>query len=106
MAASGHAAYVYDAQTGEVLEGYSPDQEKAKGGFMLDASIGKSIYLSGGKRLSINLQVQNITNNTNMKTGGYEQNRADRPYDYIFSRNNFYYYANAINAFLNVSLKF
>ena len=102
----GKAAYVYDAQTGEVLEGYSPEQEKTKGGFMLDASIGKSIYLPGGKRLSINLQVQNITNNTNLKTGGYEQNRADRPYDYIFSRNNFYYYANAINAFLNISLKF
>lgn len=102
----GHAAYVYDAQTGEVLEGFSPEQEKAKGGFMLDASIGRSIYLRGGKMLSINLQVQNITNNTNLKTGGYEQNRADRSYDYIFSRNNYYYYANAINAFLNVSLKF
>ena len=106
MAATGHAAYVYDAQTGEVLEGYSPEQEKAKGGFMLDASIGKSITLSGGKRLNINLQVQNITNNTKLKTGGYEQNRADRSYDYIFSRNSFYYYANAINAFLNISLKF
>ena len=102
----GHAAYVYDAQTGEVLEGFSPEQEKAKGGFMLDASIGRSIYLRGGKMLSINLQVQNITNNTHLKTGGYEQNRADRSYDYIFSRNNYYYYANAINAFLNVSLKF
>ena len=73
---------------------------------MLDASIGKSIYLTGGKMLSINLQVQNITNNTNMKTGGYEQNRENREGDYKFSSNNFYYYANAINAFLKVSLKF
>lgn len=105
MAATGHAAYVYDAQTGEVIEGYSPEQEKAKGGFMLDFSIGKSIRFSGS-RLNINLQVQNVTNNTNMKTGGYEQNRADRSYDYIFSRNNFYYYANAINVFLNIGLRF
>lgn len=105
-AESGVAAYVYDCNTGEVLDGYSPTQEKCKGGFMLDASIGKSINLRSGHRLSVNLQVQNITNNTNMKTGGYEQNRADRSYDYVFSKNNFYYYANGINAFLNVSLKF
>jgi len=104
-AAEGHSAYVYDATTGEVLDGYSPETEKCKGGFMLDASIGKSINLHGGQRLSINLQVQNITNNTNMRTGGYEQNRKDRS-DYQFSKNSYYYYANAINAFLNVSLKF
>ena len=73
---------------------------------MLDASIGKSIYLPHGRRLSINLQMYNLTNNCDMRTGGYEQNRADRPYDYVFSKNNYYYYANAINAFLNVSLKF
>ena len=90
----------------EVLDGYSPESEKCKGGFMLDASIGKSINLRDGKRLSINLQVQNITNNTDMRTGGYEQNRKDRTYDYQFSKNSYYYYANAINAFLNVSLKF
>ncbi|MCR5312873.1 MAG: TonB-dependent receptor [Bacteroidaceae bacterium] len=106
QAEDGHAAYVYDATTGEVLDGYSPTQEKFKGGFMLDASIGKSINLRDGKRLSVNLQVQNITNNTDMRTGGYEENRADRSYDYIFSKNSHYYYANAINAFLNVSLKF
>jgi len=104
-AAEGHSAYVYDANTGEVLDGYSPETEKCKGGFMLDASIGKSINLRDGKRLSINLQVQNITNNTNMRTGGYEQNRKDRS-DYQFSKNSYYYYANPLNAFLNVSLKF
>ena len=72
---------------------------------MLDASIGRSIFLKNGKRLSINLQVQNITNNTNLKTGGYEQNRADKS-TYIFSKNSYYYYANAINAFLNIGFKF
>lgn len=105
-AKDGYAAYVYDALTGEIIEGYSPTQEKCKGGFMLDASIGKSINLPHSRRLNINLQIQNLNNNTNLKTGGYEQNRADRSYDYIFSKNNYYYYANGINAFLNVSLKF
>ncbi len=105
-AANGTTAYVYDAATGDVLSAYSPKQEKFKGGFMLDASIGKSLYLSHGRRLSINLQFQNINNNRKLKTGGYEQNRADRSYDYIFSKNSYYYYAYAFNAFLNVSLKF
>ena len=68
--------------------------------------IGKSLNLSRGKRLNLNLAVQNMTNNRNMRTGGYEQNRADRSYDYQFSKNSYYYYANAINAFLNIGLRF
>ncbi len=97
---------VYDAQSGELLASYTKQQERCKGGFMLDASIGKSIRLSGGKRLSINLQMVNLTNNRNLCTGGYEQSRNDRVYDYIFSKNSYRFYANAINAFLNVGLRF
>lgn len=97
--------YVYDAANGDVLATYGPQQEKAKGGWMLDASIRRTFRLRHGKSLFVNLQVQNITNNCNLKTGGYEQNRADRV-EYQFSRNNYYYYANAINAFLNVNLRF
>lgn len=104
--AKGNASYVYDAENGEILATYGPEQEKFKGGFMLDASISKNINLKGGKRLNINLQVQNMTNNRNMRTGGFEQNRANRAYDYQFSKNNYYYYANAINAFLNIGLRF
>ncbi len=98
-------------QNGNVVETYAAHQEKAKGGFMLDASIGRYIRLKHGKSLSINLSVQNITNNRNLKTGGYEQNRddnyssgEDRPY--VFSKNSKYYYANAINGFLNIGFKF
>lgn len=100
----------YD-QSGNIVDTYAPKQEKAKGGFMLDASIGKYIRLKKGKSLSINLSVQNITNNRNLKTGGYEQNRSDSyntGYDkaYVFSKNSKYYYANAINGFLNIGFKF
>ena len=96
---------------GQVAATYSADQEKFKGGFMLDLSVGRYIRLKGGKSLSINLQVQNATNNRNLRTGGYEQNRDDF-YNtgvakaYRFSKNSKYYYANAINAFLNVGFKF
>lgn len=105
-----NGAVLFD-QKGNVVESYSIKQEKAKGGFMLDASIGKYIRLKKGKSISINLSVQNITNNCNLKTGGYEQNRDDnytsgeiRPYS--FSKNPKYYYANAINGFLNIGFKF
>ena len=100
----------YDQQ-GNIVDTYTAKQEKAKGGFMLDASIGKYIRLKKGKSVSINLTVQNITNNRNLKTGGYEQNRSDdyntgEEKAYKFSKNSKYYYANAINAFLNIGFKF
>lgn len=100
---------------GDVAQVFIPEQEKFKGGFMLDLSIGKSIRLSRGRAVSVNLQLQNVTNNTNMKTGGYEQNRSDfytndseRGNDktYKFSKNPKYYYANPFNAFLNVNYRF
>ncbi len=98
-------------ENGNMVETHYAKQEKAKGGFMLDASIGKYIRLKKGKSLSINLTVQNITNNRNLKTGGYEQNRSDyyttgEQRSYKFSRNAKYYYANAINGFLNIGFKF
>lgn len=101
---------LYDQQ-GNIVKTYSPKQEKFDGGFMLDASIGKSISLRHGRNLNINLSFNNILNNTNLRTGGYEQNRDDnystgeaRPYK--FSKNSKYYYANAFNFFLNIGFRF
>lgn len=101
---------VYD-QAGNVVKAYAAEQEKADGGFMLDASIGKYIRLKKGKSISINLSLQNITNNRNLKTNGYEQNRDDNyttgvARKYVFSKNAKYYYANAFNAFLNIGFRF
>ena len=101
---------------GEIQKVYSPKQEKFKGGFMLDASIGRNFYLRHGRSLGINLSFSNILNNTNLRTGGYEQNRDDHHFDidgkrgeakaYKFSKNSKYYYANAFNFFLNVNYRF
>ena len=101
---------VYDPE-GNILKTFSPRQEKYNAGFMLDASIGKYIRLNNGKSISVNLSLQNITNNTNLRTGGFEQNRDDLystgvARTYKFSKNSKYYYANAFNAFLNVNYKF
>ena len=88
-----------------------PSQEKFKGGFMLDASIGKFLRFRNGHSLSINLTVNNILNNTKLRTGGYEQNRDDRYEDgdlrtYVFSKNSKYFYALGFNAFLNLGYRF
>lgn len=92
-----------------------PEQIKGKGGFMLDASIGKSIYLKHGQ-LSINLMLTNILNNTKITTGGFEQSRSDVTYTqtgavnnertYKFSRNPKLYYAYGINGLLNITYRF
>ena len=104
---------------GNEVDAFSARQERFKGGIMLDASIGRYIRLRNGRSLSINLSFQNITNNTNLRTGGYEQNRSDFYYKesggvytkgegkaYQFSKNSKYYYANPFNVFLNIGLRF
>ena len=90
-------------------------QAKGHGGFMLDGSIGRSIYLKHGS-LSINLSVTNILNNTNIVTGGYEQSRSDYSTPkadgtatsraYKFSKNPMKFFAYGTNGMLNIAYKF
>ena len=99
-------------------------QEKGKGGFMLDLSIGRSIYLKKGS-LSINLMLTNVLNNQKMVTGGYEQSRSNYSVTqtkddqgtvtsetvgnarvYKFDRNPMKFYAYGINGMLNIAYKF
>lgn len=82
-----------------------PEQLKGKGGFMLDASIGRSIYLKHGS-LSVNLTLTNILNNRKITTGGFESSRADGTRVYKFSRNPKLFYAYGFNGMLNVTYKF
>lgn len=92
------------------VKGDALDQAKGDGGFMLDASIGKNIYLRHGS-LSINLTVTNILNNRDIVTGGYEQSRSDytnsgNARGYKFSRNPMKFYAYGTNGMLNITYKF
>ena len=88
-----------------------PSQAKGKGGFMLDASVGKSIYI-GKHQMSINLMLTNILNNRKLVTGGMEQSRqtyddsgeAIRTYNFINNPKKFY--VNGINGMLIVTYKF
>ena len=87
--------------------------------FIVDASVGKLIYLKNRQSLSINLSVTNLTNNTHFKTGGYQQARLPRytrqgvgeNENSVISPNAWkfpskYYYAWGMNFFLNVTYKF
>ena len=91
-------------------------QEKGKGGFMLDISIGKSIRMKKGQ-LSINLMLTNVLNNQKIVTGGYEQSRSNYSVNsttgevgnariYKFDRNPKKYYAYGINGMLNIGYRF
>ena len=89
-------------------------QEKLKGGFMLDASVGKVLYLNNRKQsLNINLSFSNILNNKDMVTGGYQQGRIARnnksqtkDIQLVDRYPNKYYYAWGFNCFLNLGYKF
>lgn len=86
-------------------------QEKLKGGFLLDASVGKMIYLKNRKSLNFNLSLSNILNNTGMITGGYQQARLPLLNGAIDPANvdkfpSKYYYAYGFNLFFNIGYKF
>ncbi|MFM2291169.1 MAG: hypothetical protein RIS29_982 [Bacteroidota bacterium] len=86
-------------------------QEKLKSGYMLDANLGKVIYLKNRRSLNINLTANNILNAV-IKTGGFQQARVD--YDdktesisgNVYKYPSKYYYALGMNFFATVSYKF
>ena len=66
-----------------------------------------NVYMS----TRLNLSLTNILNNTDLRTGGFEQNRDDNYKDgdarvYKFSKNSKYFYAFPFNAFLNIGYRF
>ena len=89
-----------------------PPQAKGNGGFMLDASIGRSYNLSNGNRLGFNLMLTNILNNMNIVTGGREQSRTDVDENgesirtYSFQNSPYKFYANGINGMFIVTYYF
>lgn len=76
-------------------------QEKLTGGHTLDMGVGRYFRFRNGTSLSVNLSVNNVLNNTKLKTGGYEQSRPDAT-----KYPNVYYYAQGANAFLNLGYRF
>jgi hypothetical protein len=82
-------------------------QQKLKGGFTLDGSIGKSFRIIDKKvYININASVTNILNNKNIQSGGYEQNRFDFATQDINKFPPKYYYYFGRTYFINISVRY
>lgn len=64
----------------------------------LDIFCGKTFYLRSNHRLGVYAGINNLTNNRNIRSGGYESAR--------FRQDIKYYYSLGINGFLNISYSF
>lgn len=86
---------------------YMTDQERFDPVFLLNASVGKSWYIKGNQ-LGFSLQLNNITHNRNVKTGGYEQTRLQNSSDKsVYNRfQSKYFYMPGFNYMLNVYFRF
>lgn len=81
------------------------DQEKVKGGFTLDLSIGK-VFRMKGWQINLNASVQNVTNNRKIQSGGYEQRRFDYAEHNVDKYPPRYFYAYGTTFFINVGVRF
>ena len=83
-------------------------QEKLNEALIINASIGHVIYINRTASFNINLNLNNILDNRNIQTGGYQQGRTDTK-DITNTANKFpnkYYYAQGFKMFLNLGLRF
>lgn len=88
---------------------YMAHQEKFDDALLVNLSVGKSWYIQRKYQLGFSLNVKNITNNKNVKTGGYEQTRL---VDNTVSKERFYrfdpkyFYMCGANYMLNIYFRF
>ena len=88
---------------------YMTSQEKFAPAFLVNASVGKSWYIQRKYQLGFSLNVKNILNNKNVKTGGYEQTRM---VDNTVSKERYYrfdpkyFYMAGVNYMLNIYFRF
>lgn len=80
-------------------------QDKMNSEWVLNLSIGKVLYTKFGS-VNFNLNVNNILNNRNIQTGGYQEGKFDYT-DYNVNKfPNKIYYAQGIRVFFNVGIRF
>ena len=81
------------------------EQEETKGGYTLDFSLGKS-WKFGNYYLGLNLNVNNLLDNQDLITGGYEQLRSLKIGDNINKFPSKYYYSYGRTYFIMLSFRF
>ena len=80
-------------------------QEEIKGGYTLDFSLGKS-WKIGNYYIGLNLNINNLLDNQDLITGGYEQLRIATSLDEIDKFRSKYYYAYGRTYFLMLNFRF
>ena len=88
---------------------YMTTQEKFKPAWLVNLSVGKSWYIQRKYQIGFSLNVKNILNNKQVKTGGYEQTRmvdntASKSRYYRFDSK--YFYMAGTNYMLNIYFRF
>ena len=88
---------------------YMTAQEKFDPAWLVNFSIGKSWYIHYKYQLGVNLNAKNVLNNTDVRTGGYEQNRlventTSKTRYYRFDPK--YFYMSGFNYMLNIYFRF
>ena len=87
---------------------YMAAQEEFDPVFLLNASIGKSWYIDRKYNFGFSLNLQNITNNRGVKTGGYEQTRLidSKGGQRYYRFDSKYFYMQGFNYMLNLYFRF
>ncbi|MDE6218374.1 MAG: carboxypeptidase regulatory-like domain-containing protein [Muribaculaceae bacterium] len=80
-------------------------QDKLKDAFVMNLSIGKLIYTHFGA-LNFNLSVNNLLNNRNIQTGGFQESKFDYTNYTTTKFPNRYWYAQGIRVFFNFGIRF
>ena len=80
-------------------------QDKLKDAFVMNLSIGKLIYTKFGA-LNFNLSINNLLNNRNIQTGGFQESKLDYTNYSLSKFPNRYYYAQGIRVFFNFGIRF
>ncbi|MCM1370060.1 MAG: TonB-dependent receptor [Candidatus Amulumruptor caecigallinarius] len=80
-------------------------QDKLNSEWVVNLSVGKVIYTHFGS-VNINLSVNNLLNNRNIQTGGWQEGKFDYT-DYDVNKfGNKIYYSQGIRVFLNLGIRF
>lgn len=72
---------------------------------MVNVSVGKVIYTKFGS-INVNLNVNNLLNNRNIQTGGWQEGKFDYTNYDVNKFPNKIWYAQGIRVFLNVGIRF
>ena len=96
----------YGLTPGEI--NYMTSQEKFKPAVVMNLSVGKSWYINRTYNFGFSLEVKNLLNNRNIKTGGYEQTRLIKSNDYknYYKFDSKYFYMQGVNYMLNLYFRF